>query len=201
MTNKGEYKRRIGIYGGAFDPPHFGHMWVVSCILNSGEVDQIWLVPSGTRQDKKTVAPGWARAEMLQQILNICFDLDERLQVCSVEIEDSSPIRGTVELIDELKNRFSDLEFKIIIGADLVPQLPSWRNQKQLKEFQFLVVGRPGTFTDSPEGFKVKQIQTPILLEISAHQLRDLIADQKEVAGLLPHQVEEMARAYYLHTK
>lgn len=198
MNNQNGHRRRIGIYGGAFDPPHFGHMWVVSCILNSGEVDQVWLVPSGTRQDKKTVAPGWARAEMLEKMLSLCFNKDERLQVCTAEIEEGSSIEGTVELLDELKNRAIDADFKIIIGADLVHQLSSWRHLQRIKNSQFLVVGRPGTFAETPEGFKIKHIPTPILLDISAHQLRSLLANQNHVAGLIPREVEEMARAYYL---
>lgn len=197
MMSKNKVQRRIGIFGGAFDPPHFGHIWVISCLLNSGEVDEVWLVPSGMRKDKATIAPGWARIEMLDKILNICFKGDSRLQICSAEVEDGSAIEGSVELLDELKKRATDADFKLIIGADLVAQLPRWRHQPQLKRCQFLVVARPGTVIEKPEGFLLKEIATPILVDISAHQLRSMLSAHDQVAGLMPREIEELAREYY----
>lgn len=197
MMAKNTEQRRIGIFGGAFDPPHFGHMWVVSCLLNSGEVDEIWLVPSGSRRDKKTIAPGWARFEMLDKIVASCFQGDARLQICSAEIEEGSTIEGSVELLEELKNRAEDADFKLIIGADLVPQLPNWRQQQQLKRCQFLVVARPDTLAEKPEGFLLKEVTTPILLDISASQLRSMLSNQDQVAGLMPREVEDLAREHY----
>lgn len=45
--------RNVALYGGAFDPPHIGHIRLVQSLLKTKTVDEVWLMPCGDREDKK----------------------------------------------------------------------------------------------------------------------------------------------------
>ena len=45
--------RNIALYGGAFDPPHIGHLQLISSLSKVPGIDEVWLLPSGDRTDKK----------------------------------------------------------------------------------------------------------------------------------------------------
>ncbi len=45
--------KEIAIFGGAFDPPHNGHIQIINKLKEAKEFDEIWILPSGDRNDKK----------------------------------------------------------------------------------------------------------------------------------------------------
>lgn len=49
--------RNVALYGGAFDPPHIGHIRLVHSLLKTQTVDEVWLLPCGDREDKKLLLP------------------------------------------------------------------------------------------------------------------------------------------------
>lgn len=140
MDNSG--RKKIGIYGGAFDPPHIGHRFAIEVALNSRKVDEIIVVPSGSRSDKKYHAADRHRLKMTELMLR------EYFSSCPVKLSDieiqHADIRGTVELINALKTERDnkEIEFYFICGDELISQIPYWRNQKELKLINFLIISR-----------------------------------------------------------
>ena len=177
-------KRRVGVFGGSFDPPHIGHMWVISSLLNSGIVDEVLVVPSNRRSDRAIIAPAWSRVEMVERAVGQMFPNDERVSVSSIELDDSRPIEGTIELIDSLQELNGDAHYLVVIGADLIASLPQWKHQERLKKLEFLVIPRGRDKLEVTPYYNLLMIDTPMQLPISASSVRKLLHEGALVGGL-----------------
>ncbi|MFZ9520549.1 MAG: nicotinate-nicotinamide nucleotide adenylyltransferase [Silvanigrellaceae bacterium] len=121
-------KNRIGILGAAFDPPHFGHFLLAQMALHSGEIDEIWLVPSPERWDKSPVATGQQRLSWLQSALKECPpELKAHLQVSDIELQ-LPTYRGTHWLLTQLRRTHPASSFSLILGWDSFVGIPKWRD-------------------------------------------------------------------------
>lgn len=179
---------RIGIAGGAFDPPHNGHLMMASMALNSGAVDEVWFVPSGNRPDKMYRTPIEHRMQLLVLLLRDGVPADEhRIKVSSLEVDEPRLV-GTVELFRELRRRHPHYSFSAIIGSDLVKDLPRWRYPEDLRrEVPFLVIPRGGTSVRGDDaGFQLTWIAAEVGLIVSSTSLRALLGEGKNVVGLMP---------------
>lgn len=179
---------RVGVAGGAFDPPHNGHLMMASMALNSGAVDEVWFVPSGNRADKAYRTPIEHRMQLLSLLLRDGVPANEqRIRLCSLEVEEPRLV-GTVELFRELRCRYPQHSFSAIIGSDLVGDLARWRHPAELRrEVPFLVVPRGGAPLPGDDGgFHLTVIASELALAVSSTSLRGLFAEGKNVVGLMP---------------
>ena len=73
---------RLGVFGGTFDPVHYGHLIVAEQCREQCRLDQVWFIPAGTPPHKlaRTITPGKARAEMLELAVagHECLRVDRR---------------------------------------------------------------------------------------------------------------------------
>jgi nicotinate-nucleotide adenylyltransferase len=189
-------KIRVGVAGGAFDPPHYGHLVMASAALNSGAVDEVWFVPSGDRPDKTYRTAVADRIALLTLLLRDGVPENEkRVRLCTVEVEVPNLV-GTVELFRELRARYAQHSFWAIIGSDLTKDLPQWRHPAALqKEVSFLVVPRgleseKEIIEASPE-FQIEYLQSPVSFSVSSTSVRALLADKKSLIGLMPRSLIE----------
>jgi len=189
-------KIRVGVAGGAFDPPHYGHLVMASAALNSGAVDEVWFVPSGDRPDKTYRTAVADRIELLTLLLRDGVPENEkRVRLSTVEVEVPNLV-GTVELFRELRARYTQHSFRAIIGSDLAKDLPTWRHPAALqKEVSFLVVPRgleseKEIIEPSPE-FQIEYLQSPVSFSVSSTSVRALLAYKKSVIGLMPRSLIE----------
>jgi nicotinate-nucleotide adenylyltransferase len=130
----------IAIYGGSFDPPHLGHIMVVThLLLNDPSVDQVLVVPCFEQRGKKLT------------------DFDHRMTMCSrafswlprVKISPVEKTLGgeslTVRLIEHLASTHSDAKFRFVMGADLLKSAPTWEGWDTIARLAPpLCIGRAG---------------------------------------------------------
>jgi len=200
-----EKKKKIGIYGGAFNPPTNAHLQLAAEIVHSGAVDEVWMVPSGPRPDKPDMLPAMQRFEMCQIAVSTMFAADFPVKVSKHEAEKDQPT-PTYASLKWLTENFDNHEFSFVIGSDwLRPgmNIRGWVNGPQLlEEFEFLVVKRPGydTVEDlSSYGPRFRWIEFPrdfTLVESSAsstevrkrakHDWANGITDLRDIEGLVP---------------
>lgn len=162
--------RKIGIYGGAFDPPHKGHLDVVKTVLKECKLDSIHIVPSHKNLFGKRLSDFNERIELCKK--TFC-----RLPKISVDDSDRYYDGSTYSL---LKNIVFDLENSFfIIGSDAMLNVPKWKYAPQVrKNVNFIVIhrkrfGLPATFF---EKYKIKYYivkKNPI--DISSTDLRLMI--------------------------
>lgn len=171
-------KKRLGIFGGTFDPPHIGHLILAAEARDQLDLDcTVWvLTPDPPHKRGERVTPLEHRLNMVQ----LAIEEDDRFNLSTVDIDRPGP-HYAVDSIKLLKEQYSDRELFYLMGGDSLQDLPRW-----YKSSEFLahvdgvgVMRRPGDDVDLreliealPELSEKLNFVTAPLLEISAEQIR-----------------------------
>jgi nicotinate-nucleotide adenylyltransferase len=175
---------RIGLFGGTFNPPHLGHVAVLRAAARLGRFDLLEVTVAGDPYLKRAshLLPAEERLAMARAAF---ADLD------LVEVSDREMRRrGPTYTIDTVRELLGEAEaIDLIVGADLVEQLPTWHEAAALSRLVLVgVVPRPGGRTDLPEGWHGYEIpMDPV--DLSSTYIRDLELDGEDLADLLPADV------------
>lgn len=183
--------RKIGIYGGTFDPIHYAHLILAREALEQLELEQIIFVPAAIsphKLDEKPTASA-LRLEMLHAALTgePRFAVDER------ELQRPPP-SFTVDTIEELTRTHPDLELFYLIGSDNLASLARWRRIDDLRKLvEFVVLDRGSGGADAT----YRTIHRPI--DISSTDIRNRVANRLSIRYLVPPMVEEIVRRHHLY--
>ena len=134
--------KRIGLFGGSFDPVHLGHLLVARAACEELALDRLFFVPAAQSPFKPASepAPAAVRARMLRLALAGKTDCEIDLQ----EVQRGS-VSFTIDTVRDYVRRFPQSELFYLIGADHVPTLPKWREAEELARLvEFIVIPRPG---------------------------------------------------------
>ena len=159
---------RLGIYGGSFDPVHFGHLRLAECCRQQCPLDRVWFLPAAIPPHK----PGGLdtsshdRAEMLE----VALAEHEGLEVCSLELERGG-VSYTVDTLAEIAAAQPEAELFWLLGADMLVDLPTWYQPEEICRLATpLVVGRPNA--PEPDFERLAAILPPERIdEIRRHQI------------------------------
>lgn len=174
---------RIGLFGGAFDPPHLGHMMAVYAVLATERVDQVWMLPAWQHPFGKVMAPFEDRVRLCQLAAAPFAGV---VEVSRVEAEVGGEGR-TVDTLSRLVAIHPDHEWALIIGADIVPELGKWKEWPKVEQMaRVIVVGRQGY--PAPHG-------GPLLPDISSTEVRARLARGEDCSRLVPSAVLEQILA------
>ena len=151
-------RKTVAVYGGAFNPVHSGHMALAVHILKEGFADQVAFLPSFNPPHKAigSMAPFEKRCEMLELAIYEEYEKyawhGDELQICKLESE-MEGITYTLKVLDELSHRWLDKDFKMVIGADELAQLHTWRPDpvRLVRSYDFLCFPREDVPLDLTE--------------------------------------------------
>lgn len=180
---------KVAIYGGNFDPPHLGHVLVITNVLNAGLVDEIVLIPAGDdRYDKELYASSEHRTKMLEIIISESFS-SFPLSIDMSQVDGSLP-QGSraIDLIRNFKSKRKIEELYFVIGSDNIQHLTSWANfDDLLNEVKFISVPRSGFEIENVPKYicQLKDNVVPIN-NFSSSKIRQMILANKCLAGILP---------------
>lgn len=167
----------VAVFGGSFNPPHVGHALVASWLLWTGRVERVWLVPAFSHAFGKDLAPFEARVDLCRALAAV---LGPAVEVHPLEAELPAP-SYTLDTLRALAARHPEHRFRLVIGADVVPELPRWHRWEAIEAaFAPIVVGRQGWPT--PPG----AVDFP---PVSSTEIRARLAADAEVGHLVPRQV------------
>lgn len=187
--------KKYGIFGGSFNPIHYGHLMICEYIKEEMGLDKVIFIPTGNPPHKELELSAEDRYEMVRLAISPNPDF---------EISDIETTRVkksyTVDTIRELKKIYKEEKLYFLIGLDSLFQLKTWMKIGDLsQEIEFVVALRPG-YLDKEEinkeidflrenfGTKINLIKTP-LYEISSTDLRDRIHEGKSLRYLIPKKV------------
>lgn len=177
---------KIALLGGAFNPVHNGHLFLARQLQAAMPDFQIRFVPShlSAHKPNQTLISSKARIEMLELALEGTPWAIER---CEVE---RGGISYTAETVREMKRRYGDdTEVCILIGDDLVPGLPKWRDPDfLLSEAFFAVAAREKVQVQLPPGAVVLENS---LMKVSSTEIRMKAAIGESLESLVPPAVAE----------
>lgn len=194
-------KQRTALFGGAFDPFHAGHLAVIRHLLATPTIDAVLVVPSGDRPDKKGVSLARDRYEMVKLGVAGEFRGDPRVEVSDLQTSHAIGY-GTIDLVRHFAND-PLREVWIVIGQELLHDLPAWKDAHQLKESaKFLIIRRPGVVeTSAPAGWSVVFLEpfADLGVEVSSTELREKMRRGEAVDRWVPIDVLAYAAARRLY--
>ena len=139
---------KIGIYGGSFNPIHFGHTGLAQWVVNNTDLDEVWLMvsPNNPLKDVSILADEQKRlAAAKEAIGDGRLASGKRIIVSDFEFTLPRP-NYTANTLRELQKQYPQHEFTLIIGEDNLEIFPKWREYTYLLEnFRILVYPRKGS--------------------------------------------------------
>jgi len=187
--------RRLGVFGGTFDPPHVGHLILAMEAFDQLKLNKVlWvLTPDPPHKKGKKITKISIRIEMVEAAINT----DPMFEFSRVDIDRDGP-HYVVDTMKILHRMHQDSELVFIMGGDSLVDLPNWHEPHDfLKSCDKLgVMHRPGESIQLDElekifhgiSEKVEFIEAP-LLEISSNQIRQLAGSNKPFRYYLPSSV------------
>ena len=183
--------KKIGIFGGTFDPIHHGHLILAREALETLDLETVIFIPataSPHKLDQKLAAPD-VRLEMLRAAI----ESEPGFALDPMELRRSSPSYA-VDSVEALCQREPDVELFYLIGEDNVGRLTTWHRFSELsKMVQFIVLARSGVKTEHP----YRTIRRH--LDISATNIRNRVATGRSIRYLVPPAVEKIIRDRQLY--
>ena len=182
--------RKIGIYGGTFDPIHHGHLILARQACEELGLDQLIFVPAALSPFKKAAcATGEARWSMLQAAIEgqDGFAADD----CELK---RPPPSYSIDTVLQIRERQPTGELFWLIGADNVGGLSKWHRFEELQELvKFVVLDRACREEKQPYPVIRRNI------DISATEIRNRVASGRSIRYLVPRAVEEIVRRENLY--
>lgn len=181
----------IGIFGGAFNPPHIGHLIVLESVLDQLPLDKVLLIPSAQPPNKRdgSLAPAAARLEMTRLAIQGC----EGYEVSDLEIRRGG-ISYTVDTVAALAGLYPSASISLIIGGDNLLEFQTWKSPDEiLARADLIVMNRPGfSPRDSRSEYlrKARMLNVP-QIGISSTDVRRRVKLGRSIRFLVPPPVEQ----------
>ena len=208
--------KRIGIFGGTFDPVHIGHLRSALEVAEFMALDELRLIPSARPPHRE--APQVSAQDRLAMV-ELAVAGVSPLCVDYRELKRDKP-SYSIDTLESLRSELAaDDQLFLIIGWDAFCGLPTWHRWSELLEHcHILVLQRPDADSEAPETLRnllaARSISDPLTLEgpggqisfiwqtplaVSATQIRTLLASGKSVRFLLPDAVLTYIHAHGLY--
>lgn len=199
---------KTGIFGGAFNPPHIGHINLARQAIEQLNLRKLVIVPTFESPHKSTrLLPFEQRSEMCKRAF---APLDGAGNCnCTIEISDIERELGgvsyTINTLRELSKQHPDERFYLLIGGDMLFSFDTWyKYESVLKESTVCAVARENdSFTDMVEFAnklgRVKVLPTNVV-EVSSTDIRERLAKGEDVSALLPSEVADYIRENNLYS-
>lgn len=184
--------KEVLVYGGTFDPPTRSHQAIIETALEDGRHDEIWIMPSGSRDDKPGMTANEHRLAMVALLQHEVFGAMPQVVVSDIEMQLPQPTHTAITH-RELCRAYPDVSFRYIFGADSYWSMPSWPNGDYLQNtLPMMLVPREGY--DVPE--ETNRVRTLRLQHalgmVSSTTVRERIAARQHVE----HQVHPAIMEY-----
>jgi nicotinate-nucleotide adenylyltransferase len=187
---------RLGLLGGTFDPPHYGHLVAAQETAWQLKLERVLFLPARQnplKQDASTAAA--IRCEMVGRAI-----ADNPLFELSTADLDRPPPSYTVDLLRGLKEDSPERDLYFMVGADILPELPRWHKPREILDLaRLVVVNRPESPLPDIQALeralpgareRVDLVFIPGVA-ISARYLRARVAAGQPIRYLTPSSVEE----------
>jgi nicotinate-nucleotide adenylyltransferase len=189
-------RKRLGIFGSAFNPPHIGHLILVAEAVWRLDLDGVRVVPTGEPYHKETA---WDPGRMERfDLAREAFSGEPACEVSQIEIDRPGP-SYTVETLRQTAVEKPEDELILLLGADAALGLPAWSAPAEIFELARVAVApRPGVEREQVEGAVAKaggggrtEFFPMPRTDITATLIRERIAAGEPFGHLVPQRVAE----------
>ena len=201
--------RRIGLFGGTFDPPHVGHLALAEWARDSLRLDRVLFVPAGFPPHKRRAR--LSGVEHRVAMTRLAVRHNPAFTVSALEARRDGP-SFTVDTLRALRRRFLRARLFLLMGADSLDEFPTWRDPETILALATLVVAsRPGGRAVAGEGrvaearvrrlargARIAWLRNPGL-EVSSSAIRALLRSGRTARYLVPDGVARYAARHRLY--
>lgn len=191
--------RRVGILGGTFDPPHFGHLAAAQFVRTQLGLDEVVFMVANDPWQKsgdREVTPAAIRLEMVRALV---------AGVEGLSVSDQEIIRGgqtfTMDTLEEMVAADPAVQLFLIVGQDTAVRIPTWHRPDDLLRLSTLVVvnrASESTPQKGPEGARVVHVNMPAV-DVSSTVIRQAVADGKSISFATSDGVAQIIADHHLY--
>ena len=199
----------IGIFGGTFDPVHFGHLRTAFEMLQAMRLDEVRFLPCG---DPPHRGATFADADLRYQMVQAAIHDQDGLVADDRELRRSGP-SYTIDTLESLRSEFPERSLGLIIGMDAFLGLPKWHRWDEILDIAHIIVahrpgwkapdmGMLGDLLSEKGTHRVDDlhrathgrihIHAVTQLEISSTEIRELVAAGRDPRFLMPDAVKRV---------
>ncbi|XAH26148.1 nicotinate-nucleotide adenylyltransferase [Xylophilus sp. GW821-FHT01B05] len=194
--------RRIGVFGGAFDPPHRAHVALVRAALEQLQLDVMHVLPTGHAWHKTRPL---SAAEDRLAMTRIAFEGEPRVLVDPRELHRDGPTY-TIDTLHELAAENPGAELYLLLGADQASALDQWHDWEAILRIAIISIAeRQGAamakarFDPEKLSFaRVRHLELPAM-DVSATEVRARAADGRGIGRLVPAGVARYIELHHLY--
>jgi nicotinate-nucleotide adenylyltransferase len=201
----------IGLFGGTFDPIHYGHLRTAFELWQELRLDEVRFLPTGSPPHREQV---YASPEMRLEMVKAAVASQSAFVVDDREMRRTG-VSYSVDTLAEVRKEFPDRSLCLLLGMDAFLGLPNWHRWRELLNLAHIVVAhRPGwkaptmgplgevmvdhgtgTIRDLHENPSGRvYVHAVTQLEISSTELRQLIIAGRDPQYLVPEEVRQIIR-------
>jgi nicotinate-nucleotide adenylyltransferase len=199
---------RVGLFGGSFDPVHYGHLLLAECCREQCRLDAVWFLPAAVppHKQQRKLTPAANRIEMLE----LAIAAQPAFAVSRYET-DRGGVNYTVDTLTHFQEEDPQRELFFLLGADMLHDLPTWHQPQRVCELAVLVVvcraGVAGPDFERLAGFasppridliRRHQVEMPEIGS-SSSEIRRRVAAGLSIRYQVPRAVEEYIYAHGLY--
>jgi nicotinate-nucleotide adenylyltransferase len=180
--------KKIGLFGGTFDPIHLGHLIMAEEVYEKLNLDEVWFIPSYVPPHKKEATTD---AVHRLNMVSLAIEGNSHFKLSDIELKRTGK-SYTFDTITQLIQLNPTYEYFFIIGADMVEYLPKWnRIDELIKIVQFVGVKRNGYRLHTT--YPIIEVNAP-LIDISSTLLRERLISGETTKYLLTKEVNQYIR-------
>ena len=184
--------QHFAVFGGSFDPPHFGHLRIIESALAELEIDKLFVVPTFLSPFKSDFC--FSPKVRLEWLRILCQSLPnsfkDKVEVLDYEVRQNAPV-PTYQTLQFIQQAYSSKsKVYLLVGADNVESLSKWKDFDKLKKsVEFVIIPRKGF--GIPQEFKSLSFHT---MDISSTEIRNQLTcgDFKSLSCLIPQAILEL---------
>jgi nicotinate-nucleotide adenylyltransferase len=185
---------RLGILGGAFNPPHIGHLVCAQEAVLQLELERLLFVPMGRAPHRDIERDPGAEARF--EMCELAVEDDERFEVSRIEVDRDGP-SYTSETLRGLRDEGGEDELFLVLGGDQAASLPKWHEPEEvLRLATVAVVPRTGFHREaiavkiaSLRGAAAVRFFDMPRIDVSSSLIRHRVAEGKPIKHLVPDRV------------
>ncbi|TFZ05090.1 nicotinate (nicotinamide) nucleotide adenylyltransferase [Ramlibacter rhizophilus] len=195
-------RRRVGLFGGSFDPPHLAHVALARAAVEQLGLDTLHVLPTGQAWHKaRSLSP----AEHRLALARLAFDPVPRARVDARELRREGPTY-TIDTLRELRREHPDAELVLVIGADQAEALHGWRDSAEIPRLATLAIAERARPSEGPVPFDAshvpggtwESVELPPM-PVSATAIRALVGAGEPIDTLVPEGVARYIDQHHLY--
>jgi nicotinate-nucleotide adenylyltransferase len=185
---------RVGILGGAFNPPHIGHLVCAQEALVQLELEKVVFMPFGQPPHRELEDDPGAEARL--ELVGLAVGEDTRFEVSRLEVDRSGP-SYTADTLRELGEKAQDDELFLILGGDQAAALPRWHEPEAVLSLATVAVVERSNWSRNAIGItvgrmpgaeRIRYLDMPII-QVSSSAIRRRVRAGQPIRYLVPERV------------